>query len=110
MKDGFFDGELLDGRHGLVPSNFVQKLVGEDLLEFHQAVVQGLRDGDDSASTNIAHDLAQEAVALMGQLQRYYAVYDCTTKFSFCIFIIYFCCVKPAVAKYVTSACICVSQ
>ena len=66
MKDGFFDGELLDGRRGLVPSNFVQKLVGEDLLEFHQAVVQGLRDGDDSASTNIAHDLAQEAVALMG--------------------------------------------
>lgn len=66
MKDGFFDGELLDGRRGLVPSNFIQKLVGEDLLEFHQAVVQGLRDGDDSASTNIAHDLAQEAVALMG--------------------------------------------
>ena len=66
MKDGFFDGELLDGRRGLVPSNFIQKLVGEDLLEFHQAVVQGLRDGDDSASTNIAHDLAQEAVDLMG--------------------------------------------
>lgn len=66
MKDGFFDGELLDGRHGLVPSNFIQKLVGEDLLEFHQAVVQGLRDGDDSGSTNIAHDLAQEALALMG--------------------------------------------
>jgi hypothetical protein len=66
MKDGFFDGELLDGRRGLVPSNFIQKLVGEDLLEFHQAVVQGLRDGDDSGSTNIAHDLAQEALALMG--------------------------------------------
>ena len=66
LQDGFFDGELLDGRRGLVPSNFIQKLVGDDLLEFHQAVVQGLRDGDDSGSTNIAHDLAQEALALMG--------------------------------------------
>ncbi|KAJ9588913.1 hypothetical protein L9F63_017791, partial [Diploptera punctata] len=64
-EDGFFDGELLDGRRGLVPSNFIQKLIGDDLLEFHQAVVQGLRDGDDSGSTNIAHDLAQEALALM---------------------------------------------
>ena len=25
-EDGFFDGELLDGRRGLVPSNFVEKL------------------------------------------------------------------------------------
>ncbi|RZF46120.1 hypothetical protein LSTR_LSTR012980, partial [Laodelphax striatellus] len=56
-EDGFFDGELLDGRRGLVPSNFIQKLVGDDLLEFHQAVIQGLRDCDDSASTNIPHDL-----------------------------------------------------
>ncbi|XP_049839037.1 RIMS-binding protein 2-like isoform X9 [Schistocerca gregaria] len=56
-EDGFFDGELLDGRRGLVPSNFIQKLVGEDLLEFHQAVVQGLRDCDDSASTNVGQEL-----------------------------------------------------
>ncbi|XP_075220462.1 RIMS binding protein [Lycorma delicatula] len=56
-EDGFYDGELLDGRRGLVPSNFIQKLVGDDLLEFHQAVVQGLRDCDDSASTNIPQDL-----------------------------------------------------
>ncbi|KAF6216072.1 hypothetical protein GE061_000410 [Apolygus lucorum] len=56
-EDGFFDGELLDGRRGLVPSNFVQKLVGDDLLDFHQSVVQGLRDCDDSASTNIPQDL-----------------------------------------------------
>lgn len=30
------DAELLDGRRGLVPANFVQRLVGDDLLEFHQ--------------------------------------------------------------------------
>ncbi|XP_063587934.1 microtubule-associated protein futsch-like isoform X3 [Penaeus indicus] len=55
--DGFFDGELLDGRRGLVPSNFVEKLVGEDLIEFHQSVVMGLRDGDESMSTSVPQDL-----------------------------------------------------
>ncbi|XP_076176272.1 RIMS binding protein isoform X3 [Ptiloglossa arizonensis] len=50
--DGFLDAETLDGRRGLVPANFVEKLVGDNLLEFHQAVL-GLRDVDDSASTNI---------------------------------------------------------
>lgn len=39
-----------------MPSNFVQKLVGDDLLEFHQSVVQGLRDCDDTGSTNIPQD------------------------------------------------------
>ena len=28
MQDGFFDGELMDGRRGLVPSNFIQKVPG----------------------------------------------------------------------------------
>ena len=37
-EDGFFDGELLDGRRGLVPSNFVEKLVHDDLVDFHQQV------------------------------------------------------------------------
>ncbi|XP_066905379.1 RIMS-binding protein 2 [Halyomorpha halys] len=55
-EDGFYDAELLDGRRGLVPSNFVQKLIGDDLLDFHQSVIQGLRDCDDSASTNIPQD------------------------------------------------------
>lgn len=50
--DGFLDAETLDGRRGLVPANFVQKLIGDDLLDFHQAVLS-LRDVDDSASTNI---------------------------------------------------------
>lgn len=50
--EGFLDAETLDGRRGLVPINFVQKVVGDDLLEFHQAVL-GLRDVDDAVSTNI---------------------------------------------------------
>lgn len=38
------DAELLDGRRGLVPGNFVQRLVGEDLLEFHQVNNYSLAD------------------------------------------------------------------
>ena len=31
-QGGYFDAELLDGRRGLVPASFVQRLVGEYLL------------------------------------------------------------------------------
>ncbi|XP_071643131.1 uncharacterized protein Rbp isoform X2 [Temnothorax longispinosus] len=58
-EDGFLDAETLDGRRGLVPANFVQKLIGDDLLEFHQAVL-GLRDVDDSVSTNIPQCYLQD--------------------------------------------------
>ncbi|RWS26093.1 RIMS-binding protein 2-like protein [Leptotrombidium deliense] len=47
-EDGFFLGELLDGRRGLVPSNFVEKLTGEDLFEFQASVLYGNRDGEES--------------------------------------------------------------
>lgn len=40
-----------------MPSNFIQKLIGDDLLEFHQSVVLGLRDCDDCASTTLPQDL-----------------------------------------------------
>lgn len=58
-EDGFFEGELLDGRKGLVPSNFVQRLQGEDLVEFHRAAVLGLQQvaGDDSSTTSLPRDL-----------------------------------------------------
>lgn len=56
-QDGFFDGELLDGRRGLVPSNFVEKLIGDDLVDFHQSIVMGLRDCDESISTSVPQDL-----------------------------------------------------
>ncbi|CAL1545027.1 unnamed protein product, partial [Lymnaea stagnalis] len=39
-EDGFFDGELIDGRQGLVPSNFIEKVEDEDLSEFHAALLQ----------------------------------------------------------------------
>ena len=35
-------GETLDGRRGQIPSNFIERLCGEDLLEFHSEVVMGL--------------------------------------------------------------------
>ena len=55
-EDGFFDGEILDGRKGLVPSNFVERLEGETLIEFYQSVFLGLGDGD-SVCTSVAQDL-----------------------------------------------------
>ena len=61
-EDGFLDAETLDGRRGLVPANFVQKLVGDDLLDFHQAVL-GLRDVDDAVSTNIPQVVSARAVS-----------------------------------------------
>jgi RIMS-binding protein 2 len=56
-EDGFFDGEIIDGRKGLVPSNFVERLEGDDLIEFYQSVVMGIGDGDDSICTSIPQDL-----------------------------------------------------
>ena len=47
----------MDGRRGLVPSNFVEKLEGEELFDFHQQVVLGLGDCDDSVCTSIPQDL-----------------------------------------------------
>ena len=55
-EDGFFDGEILDGRKGLVPSNFVERLEGDTLIEFYQSVFLGIGDGD-SVCTSIAQDL-----------------------------------------------------
>ncbi|XP_064550324.1 uncharacterized protein Rbp isoform X11 [Drosophila montana] len=48
-QGGYLDAELLDGRRGLVPASFVQRLVGDDLLEFHQAVLSTLRDAEDGS-------------------------------------------------------------
>ena len=47
----------MDGRRGLVPSNLVSRLVGEDLLDFHQSLICGLRDSDESMSTSVPQDL-----------------------------------------------------
>jgi hypothetical protein len=42
----------------LVPSNFIQRLQGEDLVEFHRAAVLGLQIcGDDSSTTSLPRDL-----------------------------------------------------
>ena len=45
-QDGYLEGELLDGRKGLVPSNLIERLSGEDLLEFHQSCVLGVQEED----------------------------------------------------------------
>lgn len=38
-EDGFLEGELLDGRKGLVPSNFVERITGDDLVEIQHSVL-----------------------------------------------------------------------
>jgi len=40
-------------RRGLVPSNYITRLVGEDLMEFHQSVVVG---GGSGPNTEIAEE------------------------------------------------------
>ncbi|XP_075983360.1 RIMS binding protein isoform X4 [Anticarsia gemmatalis] len=62
------DAELLDGRRGLVPANFVQRLVGDDLLEFHQAVVATLRDADESATTAVSEVSLSRDVARLSEV------------------------------------------
>ncbi|CAH0402680.1 unnamed protein product [Chilo suppressalis] len=62
------DAELLDGRRGLVPANFVQRLIGDDLLEFHQAVVATLRDVDESATTAVSDLSLSRDVARLNEV------------------------------------------
>ena len=58
FQDGFFDGELIDGRRGLVPSNFIEKVADEDLPEFHAAMAMlGHHDDDSTTVNSMQHDL-----------------------------------------------------
>ncbi len=59
-QDGFFVGELLDGRKGLVPSNFLERLSGDDLLEFHRTVVVCEDEENDEALTVLPNNISQE--------------------------------------------------
>ncbi|XP_033748980.1 peripheral-type benzodiazepine receptor-associated protein 1-like isoform X4 [Pecten maximus] len=57
-EDAFYDGELIDGRRGLVPSNFVEKVKDEDLAEFHAAMAGFAHHEEDSnAPSSIQQDL-----------------------------------------------------
>ncbi|KAI4454747.1 rim binding protein-related [Holotrichia oblita] len=48
---GYLDAELLDSRRGLIPAHFAQRLIGDDLLEFHQAVLSTLREEEINAES-----------------------------------------------------------
>ncbi|KAK6184454.1 hypothetical protein SNE40_006922 [Patella caerulea] len=37
-EDGFYEGELVDGRKGLVPSNFIEQVDSDHLADFHAAM------------------------------------------------------------------------
>ena len=66
-EDGFVEGELLDGRRGLVPSNYITKLVGEDLMEFHQSMVL---TGD--GSNGIADDGWSTSIPQVKEVNNFY--------------------------------------
>ncbi|XP_041456738.1 RIMS-binding protein 2-like isoform X2 [Lytechinus variegatus] len=52
-EDGFYEGELMDGRRGLVPSNFIERIAEENLPDFMQ--YNGSQGDDtDSSSRKIA--------------------------------------------------------
>jgi RIMS-binding protein 2 len=59
-EDGYLEGELLDGRKGLVPMNFCERLTGEDLLEFHQQIVLGFTSEEEVWSTMVPNDLPMD--------------------------------------------------
>ncbi len=60
LQDGFFMGELLDGRKGLVPSNFLEKLYGDDLFEFHRMVVFPEDDTDNEFLTVVPNHISYD--------------------------------------------------
>lgn len=71
----FLHAELLDGRKGLVPSNYVHRLCGNELVEFHQQVIGESAIGDcDVNMTNTAqirsdigyHNAANETMFQFG--------------------------------------------
>lgn len=53
-EDGFFEGELIDGKKGLVPSNFVEKVPDVDLIDFSSIFVASGHHSDDNVLSNLA--------------------------------------------------------
>nr|DBA34163.1 TPA: hypothetical protein GDO54_001752 [Pyxicephalus adspersus] len=53
--DGFYEGELMDGRRGLVPSNFVERVSDDDLIAFHPG-----------ESSELSHSSAKDISFLSG--------------------------------------------
>ncbi|XP_077336804.1 peripheral-type benzodiazepine receptor-associated protein 1 isoform X3 [Lithobates pipiens] len=53
--DGFYEGELMDGRRGLVPSNFVERVSDDDLIASHPG-----------ETNELSHSSAQDISFLSG--------------------------------------------
>lgn len=59
-EDGYFIGELMDGRRGYVPSNWLDRLTGEDLFEF-QATTLYKQNPSSLSSNNLNNKLTTTA-------------------------------------------------
>ena len=78
----------MDGRRGLVPSNYITKLVGEDLMEFHQSMVVGTSGGgagevaDDGWSTSIPQVSLQQPAGMMVLSSSSFSIYPIILYYS----------------------------
>ena len=64
-EDGYLEGELLDGRKGLIPMNFCERLTGDDLLEFHQSVVLGFTSEEEVRKTVFTHEMLKNKIIFL---------------------------------------------
>ncbi|XP_071506772.1 RIMS-binding protein 2-like [Diadema antillarum] len=62
-EDGFYEGELMDGRRGLVPCNFIERIAEENLPDFIHNNGSQCDDTDSSSS----HKMALKAAALVAK-------------------------------------------
>ncbi|XP_052832506.1 peripheral-type benzodiazepine receptor-associated protein 1 isoform X2 [Octopus bimaculoides] len=53
-EDGFFEGELINGNKGLVPSNFVEKVPDVDLIDFSSILVASGHHSDESVLSGLS--------------------------------------------------------
>ncbi|CAI9740608.1 RIMS-binding protein 2 isoform X3 [Octopus vulgaris] len=53
-EDGFFEGELINGSKGLVPSNFVEKVPDVDLIDFSSILVASGHHSDESVLSGLS--------------------------------------------------------
>lgn len=61
-EDGFYKGELMNGRTGLVPSNFVEIVPEEDLDEFYAALQITTQEQSSHNSSQVEEDEEPEVI------------------------------------------------
>ncbi|KAK2828799.1 hypothetical protein Q5P01_019833 [Channa striata] len=66
--DGFYEGELMDGRRGLVPSNFVERVSDDDVMSAHHPETADM--SHNSLLDNSLHSASHQHHLHMGSSER----------------------------------------